>query len=591
MPDLLNSTPIQQDAVSRGQRVIEAGGVALLFFAAFALRAWGFSQIGITHFDEGVYTLSGFWPFHQVQGSALYPWQKLFSPPGYFGLIGIVNWIVGKPVDGNAIAINLALGSATVLLVFRAGNRFFGAPAGVSAATLVALSEFHIALSRTALTDTGFSFFFLAALALTAISFEKESPLWAIAAGLAIGAAWNFKYHGWLLVAFAFVVMCMEAARKPASLGRARILFRCWTVIVAVSAACFFPWMLYVQYRLGGYAAIEDFHLRFANFLWIHNFRELAEMQRYFDGWISRISPAVAFLCGAVYSHRRMSSAMFRWTVAIEFFGLLLAGAVFTGFGACLLLAGLAVPTAWRTKSVFARLLLCALLVLFVLTPCYTPYARLMLPWSLMVMLFAGFGIQQLLGEGRRSLAWEKLATGKPWKRAALTACLVGAAAVALWIFQRPAPRTWMATTSARDDAAEMVRRMPANSTVFVVAEPEAAFYFKQAGLRTFCINGIAYRGERLPHPFLYQGSAPVFVVGGFYGRAQWDWDPVMKNRKDQFRLVSRLSFQPGDMRLLDDFAPENALVVRAETDHKYDLLLYQFLPEKKNASKTKGAS
>jgi 4-amino-4-deoxy-L-arabinose transferase-like glycosyltransferase len=581
VPNSSNSEPTLQDATDRSRHLTQASGVGLLLAAAFEMRARGFSSIGLTHFDEGVYAFSGFWPFHQTYGAALYPWQKFFAPPGYFGLIGIVNWLAGKVQDHNAIGINLAFGSLTVLVVFWSGRRFFGECAGVSAAALVAFSEFHIAFSRTALTDTGFSFFFFAALALTAICVEKESLSWAVLAGLAAGAAWNYKYHGWLAVAFAFLIMCMEGTRKPASLRRARMLFRCWTVILVVSTACILPWMLYVQYRLNGYAAIEEFHAGFANFRWMHNLRTLAQMQWYFDGWMSRSSPAIAFALGTLYTRRRVPFEKFGWYAASLFFGLLLAGAACTGLGACILLAALAIPAAWRVKSVFARLLLCALLALFVLTPCYTPYARLMLPWSLMVMVLAGYGLQTLLEVGRCSDRWERFLTRARRKPRVLTACLGVVATVALCVFQRPAPRTWMATTSARDDTAQMVRLIPAGSTVFVVGEPEIAFYFKQARVRTFCTNGLAYRGEPLPHPFTYVEDGPIFVVGGYYGRKQWGWDPALKNRRNQFRLVARLTFQPGDVRLLDDYPPQEARGNRWAPDPRYDLLLYEFLPGK----------
>ena len=589
MANLPDPSTTPQAKTYKGDGAISACIVGVLLFAGAALRLRGFSRLGLTHFDEGVYAFSGFWPFPHAQNGALYPLQKLFSPPAYFGLLGIVNWFRGRALDLNAIAINVVLGSLTVLLVFWAGSRFFGTYAGISACALTALGELHIAFSRTALTDTGFSFFFLLALALIAICIEKESLYWAIAAGLAVGIAWNFKYHGWLLIVFALPAVLLKALRNPIGLKRTRALLLCWFVILVVGAMCFLPWLLFVQYRLGGYAAVEKFHGIFLNFRWFSNLGQLAEMQRYFDGWISRISPAIAFLCGALSSPHRFSSEVFRWCVAILFFTLLLLGALFTGFGACLLLAALSIPMLWRANHAFGNLLLCSLLILFVLTPCYKPYARLTLPWSLMILPLAGLSFQQMTEGERWHSTWERIVSIGRWKLTALSACGILVAVTALSVFQRPAPRTWMATASARDDAPQMAKLIPHGSSVLVLGEPEIAFYFKQAGLSTYCFSEISELRNFLVQPSLYSSDAHTFVAVGFYGRMVLDWDTIARKGVNLFRLVSRLSFQPSDVRLVDDFPPKEALSLRSTTDPPYDLLLYEFQapkPASSNSSK-----
>ena len=59
--------------------------VALILVGA-TLRLWRVSELGLVHFDEGVYAISGLWETAPSEETRIYPKQILFSPPLFFSL-------------------------------------------------------------------------------------------------------------------------------------------------------------------------------------------------------------------------------------------------------------------------------------------------------------------------------------------------------------------------------------------------------------------------------------------------------------------------------------------------------------------------
>ena len=135
----------------------------------------------------------------------------------FFSLVGLAYYVFGGPSDIAAILINTILGTLTVGLVWWVGRSWFGPQTGIAAAALLAFSEYHIGLSRTALTDVAFGFFFLLALACVVVAFQRQSIGLSIVAGLMVGLAWNTKYHGWfaLLIAGAALLPFAWYCRAP----------------------------------------------------------------------------------------------------------------------------------------------------------------------------------------------------------------------------------------------------------------------------------------------------------------------------------------------------------------------------------------
>ncbi len=380
-------------SIHRGDRAFTLA-LILLGSVALVLRAWNFFLLGFDHYDEGVYSLSGFWSLHPLAGTALYPLQKLFSPPGYFGLVGLAYWISGGASDGAAIAINVFFGAATVILAGWVGRRWFGRGCGIAAAALVAFSDFDIAFSRTALTDTMFAFLLLLSLALIAMAIEKDSVRFALLAGLAGGVAWNVKYDGYFPLAIALAVIVIQAVTKHEERTKLKRRLLLWATMAGVSFALFLPWVIYTQRNLGGYFGVEAFHQQFYTFDWVENFRQQLAYQFYFEGFLSRISPFLAFLAVLFVDPERARS---RWQFAcLAMAGFLIVGFVFGGAATCVALTIIALVPMWRRGETMGRLLICGLGTLFVLIPCYTPFARLALPWIVLAQVGAGVGIQEI---------------------------------------------------------------------------------------------------------------------------------------------------------------------------------------------------
>jgi 4-amino-4-deoxy-L-arabinose transferase-like glycosyltransferase len=557
------------------------GAIVLLSLLA---RAWRISRVGLTHYDEGVYLLSSFWSLRHAEGLGLFPWQKLFSPPAYFGLIGAINWLFGKASDLHAIAINVAFGWLTVLAAYWTGKRWFGAGVGVAAAALIGFSEFHIAYSRSALTDTGFTFFFLVSLALIAICLEKNQPLWGIAAGLAIGATWNMKYHGWLLLALAFAAAALKALGARSQPETIKKIAYCWLVMTAVAVTAFLPWFLYAQFRLGGYAEINEFHGRFLNFRWAHNFRLQAEMQPFFDGWLSRISPSLSFLSAALCSP---GSSLNYLALIVAALLLLLASTLLGVTATCLILALAAVLSVSRAGTDFGRLLVITFGTFFFLLPCYQAFARLLLPFSVVVMLLAGYAIKVFLENQTVRRFSGQFFAPRTWRGAAAVAGAAVLAILATYAIKPPETHTFAAETGYRDAVLQMASTIPPNAVVFVIAEPEVAFYFQAAGRQTFCIciDPQTYQRYQATHPVHSDRNAPQYIVAGFYAKQWWKWNPPTGNASSPYQLLARVPAPPGDIRLLDDFPTEQSRKAPGSLASMYDLYLYKHLSEGSVAS------
>lgn len=547
--------------------LLEYGGIAVLSLAALVLRTAKLGALGLSHFDEGVYANSGFWSLRAFSGPGLDPWQKFFSPPGYFGLVGVCYRLLGRPSEMAAIGINLAAGAATVPLVYWIGRRFCGRAGGTFAAVVVAGGEFQIAYSRTALTDTLFAFLFLLSLALIAICLESQQWRKAGLAGLATGACWNVKYHGWLVLAIALLAIGAGAAFGRHNRQQTKRLLSLWCVAAAIAFLCFLPWLAYAELHLGGYRAVEEFHRRFVDYRWSANLIRQAQMQVYFEGWLSRIAPPLAFLAAGCFAvaKARMAPVLALGSLVLLVSGFLLGGAT-TWFLLSLLGAVLALR---RSDGFMGSLLVLTFVVFFVSTPLYRPYARLLLPWMLAAQLLAGRGVAGLLS----SAAGAKFrGLSGPLMAGAGVAALAVLAAT-LGIRREARGSAWGERTGDRGAATRLMAGIPKEAAVFVVAEPQACFYFRQAGYQAFCVHRLGLNGVA-PDPLLYPTSRPVFVVGGKYARDDAAWRKILDDSPGRFESVATVEMQPGDIRLQDDLAPQEIAQYREKPDARYRLEL-----------------
>jgi 4-amino-4-deoxy-L-arabinose transferase-like glycosyltransferase len=557
------------------RNLLEHSAIVVLSLVALLLRAWKLSSLGLSHFDEGVYANSGFWSLHSFFGPGLDPWQKLFSPPGYFGLVGLLYRLAGHPSEILAIGINLAAGTATVPLVYWIGRRWFSRAVGIFSAVVVAGGEFQIAYSRTALTDTLFSFLFLLSLALIAISLERQRWLLAMLAGLAVGASWNVKYHGWLILAIALLAIVIKSATSAEGKQHTKKLLSLWCVAAGVAFLCFVPWLLYTELQLGGYGAVEEFHRRFADFRWMANLIRQAQMQVYFEGWLSRIAPAFALLAAAFLGKTKKTVEV--PSLLAGLLVLLTAGFVLNGAGALFLLSLLGVVMVLRqprTRSeLMGSLLVSTFAVFFVLTPLYRPYARLLLPWMLASQLLAGVGAAQLICAGADAIAAGAKFRGPRLLVLAGAAVILALLGAMLGLREETSGSAWSERTGSRDAAMQLMKDIPKEAAVFVVGEPQVCFYFRKAGYQTFCIHRLGLNGVA-QDPLMYTTSQPVFIAGGKYARDDVTWQKILNDTPGRFENVETVAMQPGDIRLQDDLPPGEIAQYKKQADSRYRLEL-----------------
>jgi len=157
---------------------------------------------------------------------------------------------------------------------------------------------------------------------------------------------------------------------------------------------------------------------------------------------------------------------------------------------------------------------------------------------------------------------------------------IAAAAAVALfaWSAQSSAGEFVDSPAGGRAAVARIAARIPKSSVVFVDAAPEVAFYFEEEGFTTYCMNNSAFIEEQ-PNPLAVHSANPIFIVGGFFARRQGDWRPALRESADRLSPRVRFSFEPGEVRLLDDFPPSEAAEVLRHPQGQYDLSLYRYFP------------
>jgi len=176
----------------------------LVFSVAAALRFWNFSNLGLTHFDEGSYANTGRWL--ATFGTEGWRYQSGHAPGLFPTLVGLFFLIFGIS-DSVAILASAIAGALTVVLIYLIGLRWFDRKTGLISALFLATSEFHLIFSRMALTDATFALFFWAAVASYFRAFQSKERRWFVLAGVLTGLCWNTKYHGFLPIVFAGLFM------------------------------------------------------------------------------------------------------------------------------------------------------------------------------------------------------------------------------------------------------------------------------------------------------------------------------------------------------------------------------------------------
>src|SRR4051794_40580598 len=234
--------------------------VFLLTLLGALLRLWGLGKLGLTHFDEGIYAIGGLWALSPRSLAGLDPTVIPYAPGGYPFLVGLTYLGLGVS-DVAAILPSILAGTMTIPAVGWLARRTFGPGAGGPAAAMAALSGFHVAFSRMALTDASFLLFWTLALVAGQRFLERPGAARGVWLGLSVGLAQWFKYNGWLAGMAVPLAACLGMAIDAAERERRRIL-AVWGfgLLAAVAAAIvYWPWFAFVESH-GGYADLLRHH-------------------------------------------------------------------------------------------------------------------------------------------------------------------------------------------------------------------------------------------------------------------------------------------------------------------------------------------
>lgn len=535
----------------------------IILAAALFARGWNVSGNTIDHFDEGVYSFSALGLSDASQPRVMYPNQEIFSPPVYFAIGAGLARVLGMAPDVALVWVSVLFGALTVLVVWRFVRAEFGATAGLTAAALLAFNPFHIAFSRSALTDITFTFWFVLGIAALVTAVERNSWTWALLAGLAIGVAWNTKYHGWFALLIGASAMVPHAWRLRETGGRWRAPVGKWSAAALVAFVCYLPWMMYLRTRDGGYEALAKHYLGHLRTQWFDNFWRYAEILAYFETPLGRVAVACAPLCALALAARK-PAATGRFLVLCGF--LALSALILGTAGTALLFSFIATPWLLRNRPSYRVWVLFAWAAIWIVAaPVYNPYARLILPFVVATAIGATIGFMRLL-------RWYHAPAARGLDPALqLAAVPVFALVMFLASAALPAGADPWRARGMRAAAGVFAQEIPEGSRVMAMIEPTIAYYLHRSGRPAF---------ERTSQFAVFDTlSTPAFVITGTYVRRSPRLQKQLNRLSDRLIPVSTAKIVPYDVRLIDDLTPAEARRYRMLPDSTFDLRLFRFLP------------
>jgi 4-amino-4-deoxy-L-arabinose transferase-like glycosyltransferase len=538
--------------------------LTVLFLTGFVLRVWNLSSVGLDHFDEGAYVFSALGLTDPQQPHRLYPNQIRFSPPLYFSLVGLAYKVFGHPSDMAAFLVNVIFGTLTILVVWWLGRSWFNPPAGIAAASLLAFNEFHISLSRSALTDITFAFFFFLSLGAIVETIKRQKVTLAILSGLLIGLTWNTKYHGWLALVIgilAFIPYSYFSHTSIESFKKAVYLFVVMGIVAGIS---FLPWVIIIQSQPGGYFELAKYQRTMLSLHWLRDLWRQIQQQLFFEGPFSRLSVLIA-VSGALILSGWRERLSIKFVVLIVF--LSLSAMLIGGAGTVALLTLISVPIFLRRSTTYSSWIIMVGVGIFALiTPFYHPYARLVLPLVIFFFLSGGFWLSYNLSETRqviKSIPWKKL----------ISVSFIVLAVIALDFSIPTSSNPWRPSRSEADASVAMEKIIPPGSRVVVIGEPSVAFYLNLANRPAF---------ERIEDPEeIGKIQTPVYLVTGIYTKVAPSLRDGLEKLNDRLVLLGKFPVEPKDLRLLDDLSPEEASTFISKPNGFFDLTLYQLNPPK----------
>jgi 4-amino-4-deoxy-L-arabinose transferase-like glycosyltransferase len=381
----------------------EALVILALTLLGAGLRFWSFGDLGLTHFDEGIYALAGLWSVSRGGLASLDPTLIPYAPPGYPILVGL-SYLVFGVADVSAIVVATGCAVATIPVAGWLGRRTFGPGAGAEASAFAAMSMAHVAFSRKALTDAPFLLAWLLALGLGQRFLEAPRLGRAVAMGVAVGLAQNLKYNGWLAGAIIILtaLLGLIVRREDRHVGSIARTFGFGLIGAAVAALAYGPWYGFVERQEGGYAGLVRHHRGYLGGIssWYpHWEQQIAQVAALSGGLFWNFGTWCVAWLGCALSANGLALVVpgTRWGWTRFRLGLLAGATALAGIASLPWWAGLiALPWLLIEARPAPRLVGVSWLYMSILTPFYYPYARLWLPLHAAGWLILAWAIVRL---------------------------------------------------------------------------------------------------------------------------------------------------------------------------------------------------
>ena len=578
--------------------------ILVIIVIGAALRLYRIESVTIEHFDEGVYA-SNFW--FDEDNNFEYPKRPFFGPSLLPMLIEMSMLVFGFGSFG-VLSVNLIAGILTIPVIWLLGRSWFGPSAGLIAAGLCSFSEFHIAYSRTALTDPLMLFFFLIAVLLGSWGLQKieiiegkpdimsrlggkHGILLCVFAGVFTALAWWTKYNGWLplavLISGYIAWKIIERKESPLIDGLLKL-----AIIVAIAIIAWLPYLNSIQ-EIGGYAAISENHKQYVVGWtgWPESFQRQVANLRFFESIIGILGVLVAFLFAYQKSKTdsKLSPTIFVcFPFLLGFFYFLGVSAIFALTTAAVLLWELYLKITKKSSNEQTPLpywLLAAWVAgLLLATPLYTPYPRLVLPLLSAIWVGGGYGVVTL-----GSLFFkQQVADQSDSKNQPIHLLLdnqitpfVLVLAVFILLVTGQKYHAWESRDDFRTIAHQIVQLTEAIAReengdtdkigYYVYAEP-ALFYHLSAEDKVAGPSG----NLKFADPEQPRLDIPTFLLTGPHANRSSEFKEEWKKFSNQFTKIAEYEYHPSSIVQLNNFSPKEILKTpdtqKAETITLYRL-------------------
>ncbi|MDZ7269415.1 MAG: phospholipid carrier-dependent glycosyltransferase [candidate division KSB1 bacterium] len=253
-----NSHLHTQPAAFRESRRMDLGLGLLLVALAAALRFWQLTSLGLTHFDEGSYAMTGRWL--ATFGREGWIFQSGHAPGLFPTLVGICFLLFGVH-DYAAIGVSAGTGSLTAGVIYAIGRCWFNRATALLAALFLATAEYHLIYSRLALTDATFTLLFWASLGFLFLGLRENRRRWFISGGVLTGLCWNTKYHGFFPLLLVGAWLVVQAWYRFVRRQQPVIIAEHWRhlgLAAVLAGLLYLPWFLFVQFSVGYGAVLQS---------------------------------------------------------------------------------------------------------------------------------------------------------------------------------------------------------------------------------------------------------------------------------------------------------------------------------------------